>query len=310
MPTSISIVMGSRGSHLARTQSQWVADRLMEAIPEADVLIEIIKTQGDVVLDKPLTQFNDKGLFTREIEEALLDGRIDCAVHSLKDLPTEMPKGLTIACIPEREDARDALIVRSHLEAGMEPVDAKELLDEMPEGAVVGTSSLRRKAQLLRLRSDLRIEDIRGNVDTRLQKLASGQYDAIILAAAGLRRIGREDAISAFFPYSMMLPAVGQGALAVQTRENDGETIRYVHSLENWADRQAVTAERAFLAAVGGGCQSPIACLAEVSGHNMELRAFLSEEDGSNSSRDRLNANASEPEWAGKKLARKMKPLF
>jgi hydroxymethylbilane synthase len=304
------LTIGTRGSHLARTQANWVADRFREAYPGALVDIEVIKTEGDIVLDKPLTTFNDKGLFTREIESALLEGTLDCAVHSLKDLPTEMPRGLVIAAIPEREDARDALITRAHLQSGNAPADARDVLDELPEGAVVGTSSLRRTAQLLRLRNDLEIEDIRGNVDTRLQKLASGLYDAVVLAAAGLHRIGRADAISAYFPYRMMLPAPGQGALAIQTRDNDGEAIRLLSVLDHWATRQAVTTERAFLAALGGGCQTPIGCFADVVGHNMEIRGFVAEEDGTNGRRDRLNANSNEPVWAGEKLARKMRSTF
>jgi len=310
MSTPVRLTIGTRGSHLARTQTEWVADRVREAYPGALVDIEVIKTQGDVVLDKPLTTFNDKGLFTREIETALLEGTLDCAVHSLKDLPAEMPRGLTLAAIPEREDARDVLITRGHLETGLKPGDAREVLDELREGAVVGTSSLRRTTQLLRLRDDLEIEDIRGNVDTRLQKLASGQYDAIVLAAAGLHRIGRADVISAYFPYRLMLPAPGQGALAIQARDNDPDALRILSVLDHWATRQAVTAERAFLAALGGGCQTPIGCYADVVGHNMEIRGFISEEDGTNSRRDRLNANSNEPVWAGEKLARKMRPRF
>lgn len=310
MSTPVRLTIGTRGSHLARTQAEWVAQRVREAYPGALVDIEVIKTEGDIVLDKPLTTFNDKGLFTREIETALLEGTLDCAVHSLKDLPAEMPKGLTIAAIPEREDARDVLITRGHLEAGLKPGDAREVLDELREGAVVGTSSLRRTTQLLRLRDDLEIEDIRGNIDTRLQKLASGQYDAVVLAAAGLHRIGRADAISAYFPFRLMLPAPGQGALAIQTRDNDPDAIRLLSALDHWATRQAVTAERAFLAALGGGCQTPIGCYADVVGHNMEIRGFISEEDGTNTRRDRLNANSNEPVWAGEKLARKMRPRF
>lgn len=310
MNAPIRLTIGTRGSHLALTQSNWVADRFRDAYPGALVDLEVIKTQGDRVLDKPLTQFNDKGLFTREIESALLDGILDCAVHSLKDLPGEMPRGLALAAIPEREDPRDALIVRAHWEAGAPEADAETLIRALPEGAVVGTSSLRRRAQLLRLRPDLRVEDVRGNVDTRLQKMASGHYDALLLAAAGLRRIGRADAISAYIPFKTMLPAAGQGALAIQTREDDGETIRLLSVLDHWATHQAVNAERAFLAALGGGCQTPIGAYADVVGQNMELWGFVADPDGTNGRRDRLNAHSDRPEWAGEKLARKMRPLF
>ncbi len=306
----IRLTIGSRGSTLALSQSNWVADRFREAHPDALVDIEVIKTQGDVVLDKPLTQFDDKGLFTREIEDALLEGILDCAVHSLKDLPAQMPDGLVLAAYPEREDARDALIVREHEGAGDPESGAKELLRALPDGATVGTSSLRRRAQLLRIRPDLNIADIRGNVDTRLQKLASGQYDAIVLAAAGLHRIGRGDAISAYFPYSMMLPAAGQGALAIQARSDDYETVRLLSALDHWATRTAVVAERTFLAALGGGCQTPIGAFAEVVGSNMDVSGFVADPDGTNGARNRYSARSSDPVGAGHKLARMLRPAF
>ena len=300
------LTIGTRGSQLARTQTEWVARRFRDAHPDALVDIEVITTQGDVVLDRPLTSFDDKGLFTREIEQALLDGILDCAVHSLKDLPTEMPPGLTIAAIPEREDARDAIVVNGAVRSD----DGAAVLAALPEGARVGTSSLRRQAQLLRARPDLQISDIRGNVDTRLRKLREGQYDAILLAAAGLHRLNLADEITAYLPFKVMLPAPGQGALAIQARDNDFETLRWLKELDHWATRHAVTAERAYLEALGGGCQTPIAAYAEVVGHNMEFMAFVSDADGSNGSRDRFNARSEEAEWAGRKLARKMRPLF
>lgn len=303
----IRLTIGSRGSALALAQSNWVAHRFREAHPGAAVDIEVIKTQGDVVLDRPLTQFTDKGLFTREIEHALLEGTLDCAVHSLKDLPAQMPEGLTLAAIPEREDARDALIVRGGNARGL---DARELLRALPPGATVGTSSLRRKAQLLRLRADLNIADIRGNIDTRLQKLAAGQYDAIVLAAAGLHRIGRADEISAAFPGSMMLPAAGQGALAIQTRDDDYETIRWLAALDHWATRTAVVAERTFLDALGGGCRTPIGAYAEVVGENMDIAGFVADPDGENGAFNHFSARSNDPEGAGHKLARMMRPPF
>lgn len=303
----IRLTIGSRGSALARAQAHWVADRFREGHPDAHVDFEVIQTQGDRILDRPLTQFDDKGLFTREIEHALLEGTLDCAVHSLKDLPARMPEGLHLAAIPEREDARDALIVRGGAEPGAE---AKALLRALHPGAVVGTSSLRRKAQLLRLRSDLNIADIRGNVDTRLRKLEDGEYDAIVLAAAGLHRIGRADAISAYFPYDLMLPAAGQGALAIQTRDDDYETIGWLQSLDHWATRTAVTAERTFLEALGGGCKTPIAAYADVTGDNMMVHGFVADPDGSNGARNRFSARSDNPEGAGDKLARMMRPAF
>lgn len=300
------LTIGTRGSQLARTQTDWVASRFRDTYPEAEIDIEVITTQGDVVLDRPLTAFDDKGLFTREIERALLDGILDCAVHSLKDLPTEMPPGLTIAAIPEREDARDAIVVNGAQFSD----DGAAALAALPEGATVGTSSLRRQAQLLIARPDLKILDIRGNVDTRLRKLREGQYDAILLAAAGMHRLGLADQITAYLPFKSMLPAPGQGALAIQARDNDVETLGWLKELDHWATRQAVTAERAYLEALGGGCHTPIAAYAEVAGHNLEMAAFVADADGSNGSRDRFNARTEEAEWAGRKLARKMRPLF
>lgn len=300
------LTIGTRGSTLARTQANWVAERFRQHFPEAIVDLSIISTQGDEVQDRPLSGFSDKGLFTREIERALLDGILDCAVHSLKDLPTEMPPGLIIAAIPEREDARDAIIVRGASNA----LAVEDSLAILPDRAVVGTSSLRRKAQLLLKRPDLDIRDIRGNVDTRLRKVADGEYDATLLAVAGLRRLGIEDSITACLPYQTMLPAPGQGALAIQAREDDYETLGWLRQMDHWATRQAVTAERAFLEALGGGCQTPVGIYVEVAGHNMEMSAFVADDDGSNGCRDRFNARTEEAEWAGRKLARKMRPLF
>lgn len=300
------LTIGTRGSLLARTQTEWVAARFREAHPGAIVDLEVITTKGDAVQDLPLTSFSDKGLFTGEIEAALLEGTLDCAVHSLKDVPSEMPPGLIIAAVPEREDARDAIIIRD-----AEPIDdgAKALM-ALPRNAIVGTSSLRRSAQVCRVRPDLRIQDIRGNVDTRLRKLREGKYDAILLAAAGLHRLGMTNQITAYLPYRIMVPAPGQGALAIQAREDDFDTLRWLSELDHWATRQAVTAERAFLEALGGGCQTPIAAYAEVVGHNLDLMAFVADADGSNGVRDRFSARSEEADWAGKKLARKLRPLF
>ena len=235
------LVIGSRGSQLALWQAQWIAARLAEHGHETR--IEIIKTTGDKITDVPLAKVGTKGLFTKEIEEALLDRRIDLAIHSLKDLPTEIPAGLTIAAVPEREDPRDAM------------VGAR--LSELPAGAKVGTSSLRRAAQLRMVRPDLAIESVRGNLDTRVRKLDEGQYRAIVLAAAGLTRLGWAHRIAEILSPEVMCPAVGQGALAVETR-HEGEARDFCAVLDHAATRAAVTAERAVLAALGGGCQVPI----------------------------------------------------
>jgi hydroxymethylbilane synthase len=254
------IVIGSRGSQLALWQAKHVAGLL-----NVPTRLEIIKTTGDKIQDVPLSQVGGKGLFTKEIEEALLDGRIDLAVHSLKDMPSDLPAGLTLAAIPEREDPRDAVIGA-----------------QLKDGARIGTSSLRRTVQLKAMHRNLSIESLRGNLDTRLRKLDEGQYDTIILAAAGLRRLGWADRISELIPVEVMIPAVGQGALAIETREDNGEAHRLARTLDHEASRVAITAERAFLAVFGGGCQVPIGAHATVDGSSIHLRAFVSDPDGSN----------------------------
>jgi hydroxymethylbilane synthase len=258
------LVIGSRGSQLALWQAKWIGARLAERGQETR--IEIIRTTGDKITDVPLAQVGTKGLFTKEIEEALLDGRIDLAVHSLKDLPTELPAGLSIAAIPPREDARDAL------------VGAR--LSELPAGAKVGTSSLRRAAQLRVVRPDLAIESVRGNLDTRLRKLDEGQYRAIVLAAAGLTRLGWAERIAEILQPEVMCPAVGQGALAIETR-TAGAAREICAALDHAATRATVTAERAVLASLGGGCQVPIGAHAEVSGGALRLMGVVIAPDGS-----------------------------
>src|SRR6266436_618808 len=257
------IVIGSRGSQLALWQARHVAALLAEL--GARTRLEIIKTTGDKITDVPLSQVGGKGLFTKEIEEALLDGSIDLAVHSLKDLPTELPEGLVLAAIPEREDPRDAMVGCT--------------LASLPLGAKVGTSSLRRAAQLRRLRPDLQVESIRGNLDTRLRKLDEGQYDAILLAAAGLKRLGWADRIAEILAPEVMCPAVGQGALAIETRAA-GAGFDAVQSLDHAATHAAVTAERGVLGALGGGCQVPIGAYATVSGNRMRVHAIVAAPDG------------------------------
>jgi hydroxymethylbilane synthase len=259
------LTIGSRGSQLALWQAHWIQARLEKLGQESR--IEIIKTTGDKITEVALSQVGSKGLFTKEIEEALLAGAIDLAVHSLKDMPTDLPPGLTLAAIPEREDPRDALIGRA--------------LENLGKGARVGTGSLRRAAQLRALRPDLQIEDIRGNVDTRLRKLDEGRYDAIVLAAAGLRRLGWENRITELFDPGIMCPAVGQGALAVETRDDGSAAFEIAGRLEHADTRAAVTAERAVLAALGGGCQAPMGAHAQVSGATIDIRALIVSPDGS-----------------------------
>lgn len=282
--------IGSRGSKLALWQAEWVARELARLGQSAR--IEIIRTTGDKMTDVALAQVGAKGLFTREIEEALLAGRIDLAVHSLKDLPTALPEGLTLAAVLQREDARDAVVGRR--------------LCDLEPGARVGTSSLRRAAQLRRLRPDLLIEPVRGNVDTRLRRLAEGRYDAIVLALAGLRRLGWEERIAEILPLETMLPAVGQGALAIETREGDEVVRAACRPLEDPDTRRAVMAERALLAGLGGGCQVPIAAHAELSDGALRLRAVVISPDGAQAVRDEIRGAPEDAEELGSELARRL----
>ncbi len=259
------LTIGTRGSALAQWQARWVAARL-ESLGET-IRIEIIHTTGDRTLDVTLAQVGTKGMFTKEIEEALLAGSIDLAVHSLKDMPTELPAGLTLAAVPEREDARDALVGRA--------------LSALPAGSRVGTSSLRRAAQLRALRPDLEILDIRGNVDTRLRKLDEGRYDAILLASAGLTRLGWSHRAAELLDPSQMCPAVGQGALAIETRDDGGAAFHAAARLDHAPTRAAVTAERALLASLGGGCQVPVGAHATLVDGSLHLRAVVVAPDGS-----------------------------
>ncbi|HZH30661.1 MAG TPA: hydroxymethylbilane synthase [Pyrinomonadaceae bacterium] len=295
-------VIGSRGSKLALWQSEWVRARLAELRPEAEIRIEVIKTSGDVMLDVPLAVIGGKGVFTKELEEALLAEEIDLAVHSLKDLPTTLPDNLAISAVTEREDARDALILRE----GAACAEAASLRG-LPPQAIVGTSSLRRQAQLKHLRPDVSIKDLRGNVDTRLRKLDEGGYDAIILASAGLRRLGFERRINASLAHAEMLPAVGQGALGIETRANDARTCALVSLLEHAPTRAACTAERALLFALGGGCQVPIAAHAFVEGGRIRLDALVAALDGRRVIRDGLTDDAAHAARAGETLAGRLR---
>ena len=278
-------VIASRGSQLALWQARWVSAQLTAAGHECR--IEIIKTTGDKITDVPLAKVGSKGLFTKEIEEALLDGRADLAVHSLKDLPTELPQGLILAAVPEREDPRDAVV-------------GKRLAD-LAIGAKVGTSSLRRSAQLRKLRPDLAVESVRGNLDTRLRKLDEGQYDAILLAAAGLKRLGWGDRIAEILEPEQMCPAVGQGALAIETR-TAGAGRDACAALDHLATRAAVIAERGVLAALGGGCQVPIGAHAIAADGRVRVQAVVASPDGSELVRAESEGPAGEAEAVGRRL--------
>jgi hydroxymethylbilane synthase len=248
----MKLIFATRPSALARWQTQWVMNALKSIHPGLVCEEKVITTQGDKILDKPLPEIGGKGLFTQELESELLSGAVHCAVHSLKDLPVENPDGLTVGCIPVRAEVRDALISKDGF-----------TLAALPPQAVVGTSSLRRAAQLLAARPDLRTESLRGNVDTRLRKALEGRYDAIVLAGAGLTRLGLDPHVTEWLSLDVMLPAPGQGALAVQCRSSDQTTLRLLAALEDEPTRRAVTAERAFLSGLGGGCAVPVAAYAE-----------------------------------------------
>ncbi|MBV7335769.1 hydroxymethylbilane synthase [Chloroflexi bacterium TSY] len=262
--------LGTRGSVLARWQTNYVQTLLRELWPRLEFTVDVMTTKGDRVIDKPLPLIGGKGLFTAELEAALHSGTIDIAVHSLKDLPTDSPDGLTIGAIPQRANPADVFVSR-----------ADYTIDTLPKGATIGTSSRRRMAQLLHVRPDIQIRDIRGNVDTRIQKAlaAEGPYDAVVLAHAGLERIDRLDVVSQILPFDLMLPAPGQGALAVQCRD-DVASHQLLTLLQHQPSAAAVTAERAFLAALGGGCSTPVAAYAEVGAHTLHLRGRVTSVDG------------------------------
>ncbi|MBN2474664.1 MAG: hydroxymethylbilane synthase [Pirellulales bacterium] len=281
--------LGTRASALARWQADWVATRLMGL--GVDVELVPITTVGDTQ-QGPLGTIGGQGLFTKEIQRALLDDRIDLAVHSLKDLPTEEVAGLSLAAVPQRAPVADALICPRHAS-----------LEELPPGAVVGTGSLRRRAQLLHVRGDLRIEDIRGNVETRLDKVRSGDFDATILAEAGLRRLGLEDRIAVLLPLSVMMPAIGQGALGLETRSDDRGIRQRVGKLNDPATHQAVLAERAMLAALQGGCLAPIAAWGRLETGRLVLTGRVVGTDGQRRIEATQTASANEAAELGRQVA-------
>ena len=292
------LIIGTRGSKLARTQTQWVADQLKKSHARLSVEIKVIQTAGDRDQTAPLTAIGGKGLFTQELDQQLIDGEIDCAVHSMKDLPTELPEGIAILAVPKREQPHDVLISRENIR-----------FLELPPGATVGTGSIRRLAQLLRIRGDLKYEDIRGNVDTRIKKLAQGLYDAVILAAAGLRRLGMDDQITELFAPNVVLPAVGQGALAVTGRQDDQTTRTLVRAITHLNTRRAVLAERALLSELGGGCHVPIAAHGQVTGRQIHLEGLVVAPDGKTSVRDSITGSAKDAEALGTQLGKRLLQL-
>ena len=290
------IIIGSRGSKLALIQANLVKSELEKANKEIEFFIEVIKTTGDKILDTPLAKIGDIGLFTKELEEALLDKRVDLVVHSAKDMPTAIPDGLEIGAVTEREDPHDALISK----------DNKSLKD-LPQGATLGTSSLRRKAQILALRQDLNIVDLRGNLDTRIGKLKSGELDAIVVAKAGLNRLGRGDEASEIIPSDIMLHAVGQGALCIEVRENDEQVIGIIKVLQHFDTRYCVLAERTLLKRLQGGCQIPIGAHAEVIFPvNLKMEAVVCSLDGTTIIRDSVEGKVDDYATMGNELAERL----
>ncbi len=288
-----NIRIGSRGSQLALWQANWVQDAIKTHWPDIHTELVIIKTTGDKILDVPLAKVGGKGLFVKEIEESMLSGRIDIAVHSMKDMPAELPHGLSIGAVPQREDPRDALITESFPSVA-----------DLPRGARVGTSSLRRSAQLLHQRPDLAIEPLRGNLDTRLKKLTTTDLDAIVLAAAGLKRLGLARRITAILDHRTMLPAVGQGALCIESRTNDDMIASVISALDDAATHTAVLAERAFLHRLEGGCQVPIAGHATIgSGDRLTITGLVAELDGSRLIKQTLEGPCDQAAKLGLQLA-------
>jgi hydroxymethylbilane synthase len=284
--------IGTRGSALALQQTQEVVAQLQTMRPDVRVEIVEIRTTGDRIQDVPLAKIGDKGLFVKDIEEAMLEGRIDWAVHSVKDLPSQLPQGLSLGIVATREDPSDVLVARDGL-----------TLARLPERAIIGTSSLRRRAQLLHWRADLTIIPLRGNVDTRLRKLYTEGLDAIVIAAAGLMRMGWEERISDIIPAEICLPAVGQGALGVEMRSDDDEAHRLFVPLTSQVIEATITAERSFLAHLQGGCQIPIAALAAVVGEQVWLRGMISSVDGRSLLRGERWGPVESPERLGAELA-------
>jgi hydroxymethylbilane synthase len=289
------LVIGSRGSALALWQTRHIEAKLREAYPGITVRVEIIHTKGDKILDVALSRIGDRALFTKELEQALLDGTIDLAVHSLKDMPTRLPDGLVLGAIGERHDPHDALVA-----------EAGTTLESLPYGATVATSSLRRRAQLLALRPDLDIVDVRGNVQTRLDRRRENGWEGMILAFAGLDRLGLDAQIAQIIPTSVMLPAVGQGALAIETRGDDTELIAMLAPIEHGPTRIATDAERSLLRALEGGCQIPIGAHAIVDGSTVHLDALIAALDGSAVIRRSSAGSVADAEALGLDLANEL----
>lgn len=290
-----NICIGTRGSRLALWQANFIKSEIERFFPDLNVDLKVIKTTGDRITDRPLAMVGGKGLFVKEIETALLNNDIDLAVHSMKDMPGELPQGLIIGAIPKRENPFDVLIS-----------NGSRMLADYKKGAKIGTSSLRRASQIKHIRPDLTIESIRGNLDTRIKKLKSGEYDAIVLAAAGLIRLEQESRITEYLDETIMIPAVGQGALCIETRENDDDIALIMEKLDHYDTRICVNGERAFLKQIEGSCHIPVACFGKIVNNDVVLTAVVASEDGKELIREQLVSPMDKMELNGRVLADKV----
>jgi hydroxymethylbilane synthase len=286
------IKIGTRGSKLALTQANLVADNLKKLNPGVTVEICVIKTRGDIMQDVSLLKIGGKGVFVKEIEDALLSSTVDLAVHSMKDVPTEIPEGLTFVAIMQREDARDILVSKNNRK-----------MEFMPRGARIGTGSMRRSAQLMAILPDLSIVSLRGNLETRLKKIETENLHGVILAAAGMKRMGLTEKISQYLPIETMLPAVGQGALGLEIRDSDDELKKILVKLNHAPTAAEITAERSFLRHLGGGCLLPIAAFGKLEGEQLSLEGLVAVPQGTSIIRDKVNGSVTEAEELGKRLA-------
>lgn len=290
----MKIRVGTRGSNLALIQTNWAIDRLKEKFPEVEFEVKIIKTKGDKILHLSLDKIGDKGLFVKEIESQLLEGEIDLAVHSMKDMPAEVVEGLKFAAVPKREDPRDVIILREGLNS----------FDELPIGATIGTGSKRRKYQLLRKRPDLNIVPIRGNIETRISKIESENLDGIVLAASGVIRADLEEKITEFLPVDLMIPAPAQGALALEIRENDEELEKMLDAIKDEISQIQTDAERSYLAGIDGSCHIPMGAYCEVDGEKLTLTGIFGDEDGEKITVASLEGDRDNPKELGSNLAK------
>lgn len=290
----MKVRVGTRGSNLALIQTNWAIDKLKEKFPEVEFEVKVIKTKGDKILHLSLDKIGDKGLFVKEIESQLLEGDIDLAVHSMKDMPAEVVKGLKFAAVPKREDPRDVIILR----------DGIEKFEELPIGATIGTGSKRRKYQLLRKRPDLNIVPIRGNIETRISKIQSENLDGIVLAASGVIRAGLEDKITEYLPIELMIPAPAQGALALEIRENDEKLESMINSIKDEISQIQIDAERSYLAGIDGSCHIPMGAYCQVDGEKLTLTGIFGDEDGKKVTVASLDGTKDNPKELGDRLAK------